>query len=66
VPGDLWIFASAPWTGKHRRAPIGVESLGSLNLFAGQIALSLFLAGWFALQRGMDRAFASPVQVVGT
>lgn len=52
LAGVLALTVAAPIVTAWRSNPIGVESLGVLQLFAGQIALALFLACWFALQRG--------------
>jgi membrane protease YdiL (CAAX protease family) len=58
LAGVLTLTVAVPLASAWRRAPIGVESLGPFNLFAGQIVLALFLASWFALQRGPTlRAF---------
>ena len=47
-------MVALPVTSAWRRAPLATESLGASNLFAGQGVLALFLAAWFALERGVS------------
>jgi membrane protease YdiL (CAAX protease family) len=56
----LTVTVALPIATAWRAAPIGVDALGPLNLFAGQMVLATFLLTWFALQGGRSwRAFFS-------
>jgi len=46
----LMLTVALPIATAWRGQAIGVEALGPLNLFAGQIVLATFLLAWFALQ----------------
>lgn len=48
----LTLTVAFPVASAWLRAPIRTAALGPVDLFAGQLILALFLASWFALQRG--------------